>query len=210
MREVTAAGARAGPADEAVRALYHSHYTALVRTAVLLVGDVPTAEEVVQDSFIAMYRAWWAAAGCQQGAAVPAQLGDEPGPLGAAAPGGGRPACPRTRAGCRQRRGERAGAAGTLVGARGPDRPAHPAAVGDGAALLRRPVRGADRRHLGDRPGLGQVPRRPGPELASGSARLAVHRDGAAPGAVGRHRIWPCLFSGPADHDRQIPADCPG
>jgi RNA polymerase sigma-70 factor (sigma-E family) len=55
----TAAGARAGPADEAVRALYHSHYTALVRTAVLLVGDVPTAEEVVQDSFIAMYRAWW-------------------------------------------------------------------------------------------------------------------------------------------------------
>lgn len=57
--DVTAAGAWAGPADEAVRLLYHSHYTALVRTAVLLVGDVPTAEEVVQDSFIAMYRAWW-------------------------------------------------------------------------------------------------------------------------------------------------------
>lgn len=59
MPDVTAAGARAGPADEAVRLLYHSHYTALVRTAVLLVGDVPTAEEVVQDSFIAMYRTWW-------------------------------------------------------------------------------------------------------------------------------------------------------
>lgn len=59
MPDVTAAGAWAGPADEAVRLLYHSHYTALVRTAVLLVGDVPTAEEVVQDSFIAMYRAWW-------------------------------------------------------------------------------------------------------------------------------------------------------
>jgi RNA polymerase sigma-70 factor (sigma-E family) len=59
MPDGTAAGARAGPADEAVRLLYHSHYTALVRTAVLLVGDVPTAEEVVQDSFIATYRAWW-------------------------------------------------------------------------------------------------------------------------------------------------------
>ena len=27
--------------------------------SVLRVGDVPTAEEVVQDSFIATYRAWW-------------------------------------------------------------------------------------------------------------------------------------------------------
>lgn len=59
MPDVTAAGAWAGSADEAVRLLYHSHCTALVRAAVLLVGDVPTAEEVVQDSFIAMYRAWW-------------------------------------------------------------------------------------------------------------------------------------------------------
>jgi len=45
--------------DEAVVALYRSHYVALVRTAVLLVGDVATAEDVVQDSYIATYRAWW-------------------------------------------------------------------------------------------------------------------------------------------------------
>ena len=53
------AGARPRPRDEAVVALYHSHYVALVRTAVLLLGDVATAEDVVQDSFIAMYHAWW-------------------------------------------------------------------------------------------------------------------------------------------------------
>jgi RNA polymerase sigma-70 factor (sigma-E family) len=57
-------GRRSEPArprlrDEAVAALYHSHYVALVRTAVLLVGDVSTAEDVVQDSFIAVYHAWW-------------------------------------------------------------------------------------------------------------------------------------------------------
>jgi RNA polymerase sigma-70 factor (sigma-E family) len=53
------AGARPRPRDEAVIALYHSHYVALVRTAVLLLGDVATAEDVVQDSFIAMYHGWW-------------------------------------------------------------------------------------------------------------------------------------------------------
>ncbi len=57
--DVTAAGARAGSPGEAVRALYHSHYTALACTAALLVGDVPTAEEVMQGSFIAMCGAWW-------------------------------------------------------------------------------------------------------------------------------------------------------
>ena len=46
-------------ADEAVTALYHAHYAMLVRTAALLVGDVATAEDVVQDCFIAMHRAWW-------------------------------------------------------------------------------------------------------------------------------------------------------
>ena len=53
------AGTRPRPRDEAVVALYHSHYVALVRTAVLLLGDVATAEDVVQDSFIAMYHTWW-------------------------------------------------------------------------------------------------------------------------------------------------------
>src|SRR5260370_11123781 len=45
-------------ADRAVTALYSSHYRALVRLAVLLVRDVATAEEVVQDSFIAMHGGW--------------------------------------------------------------------------------------------------------------------------------------------------------
>ena len=45
-------------ADRAVTALYGTHYRALVRLAALLVRDVPTAEEVVQDSFIAMHAAW--------------------------------------------------------------------------------------------------------------------------------------------------------
>lgn len=45
-------------AQEAVTALYHTHYRSLVRLAVLLVGDVATAEEVVQDAFVAMNAAW--------------------------------------------------------------------------------------------------------------------------------------------------------
>ena len=46
-------------ADEAVTVLYQAHYAALVRAAAMLVGDVATAEDVVQDCFIAMHRAWW-------------------------------------------------------------------------------------------------------------------------------------------------------
>jgi RNA polymerase sigma-70 factor (sigma-E family) len=46
-------------ADEALTVLYQTHHATLVRTATLLVGDVATAEDVVQDSFIAMHRAWW-------------------------------------------------------------------------------------------------------------------------------------------------------
>jgi RNA polymerase sigma-70 factor (sigma-E family) len=45
-------------ADRAVTALYSTHYRALVRLAALLVRDVSTAEEVVQDSFIAMHASW--------------------------------------------------------------------------------------------------------------------------------------------------------
>ena len=42
----------------AVTAIYTTHYRSLVRLAVLLVRDVATAEEVVQDSFITMHAAW--------------------------------------------------------------------------------------------------------------------------------------------------------
>jgi len=45
-------------ADWAVTELYSLHYRALVRLAVLLVRDVPTAEDVVQDSFVAMHEGW--------------------------------------------------------------------------------------------------------------------------------------------------------
>jgi len=45
-------------ADRAVTELYSSHYRALVRLAALLVRDTPTAEEVVQDAFVAMHGGW--------------------------------------------------------------------------------------------------------------------------------------------------------
>ena len=45
-------------AARAVTAIYTTHYRSLVRLAVLLVRDVATAEEVVQDSFIAMQASW--------------------------------------------------------------------------------------------------------------------------------------------------------
>ncbi|HWG62306.1 MAG TPA: SigE family RNA polymerase sigma factor [Streptosporangiaceae bacterium] len=45
-------------AAHAVTALYTEHYRSLVRLAALLVRDMATAEEVVQDSFIAMHAAW--------------------------------------------------------------------------------------------------------------------------------------------------------
>jgi RNA polymerase sigma-70 factor (sigma-E family) len=45
-------------ADTAVEELYAAQYRRLVRLSVLLVGDVETAEEVVQDSFVAMHGRW--------------------------------------------------------------------------------------------------------------------------------------------------------
>jgi RNA polymerase sigma-70 factor (sigma-E family) len=60
----TAHAAASGPAgagwsaDCAVTELYSLHYTALVRLATLLLRDTPTAEEVVQDAFVAMHDGW--------------------------------------------------------------------------------------------------------------------------------------------------------
>ena len=42
--------------DRAVTALYDAHYQPLVRLAALLVRDMATAEQVVQDSFVALHR----------------------------------------------------------------------------------------------------------------------------------------------------------
>lgn len=49
---------QAWDADAAVEQLYAGHYRRLVRLSVLLVRDVDTAEEVVQDSFVAMHDKW--------------------------------------------------------------------------------------------------------------------------------------------------------
>lgn len=38
--------------------LYQAHALGLVRLAVLLVGDQPTAEDVVQDAFLGLHRRW--------------------------------------------------------------------------------------------------------------------------------------------------------
>ena len=50
--------AAAWDASEAVTEIYASHYGQLVRLALLLVHDMQTAEEVVQDAFEAMHLAW--------------------------------------------------------------------------------------------------------------------------------------------------------
>src|SRR5580700_4819092 len=49
---------RAWSADLAVIELYSVQYKALVRLAAMLVRDTSTAEEVVQDAFIAMHDGW--------------------------------------------------------------------------------------------------------------------------------------------------------
>jgi RNA polymerase sigma-70 factor (sigma-E family) len=43
-------------ADVDIDALYHAHWRDLVRLAVLLVDDVASAEDVVQDAFVALHR----------------------------------------------------------------------------------------------------------------------------------------------------------
>jgi RNA polymerase sigma-70 factor (sigma-E family) len=49
--------ARADAVDDLVAELFRTHRLALVRVAVLLVGDTPTAEDVVQEAFIGLFRA---------------------------------------------------------------------------------------------------------------------------------------------------------
>ena len=55
---VRSAAVAAWSADRAVTELYANHYRGLVRLASFLVRDVQTAEEVVQDSFVAMADGW--------------------------------------------------------------------------------------------------------------------------------------------------------
>jgi RNA polymerase sigma-70 factor (sigma-E family) len=51
--------ARPGPAaNSAVATLFRDHHGELVRLAVLMVGDLPTAEDVVQDVYASLHRRW--------------------------------------------------------------------------------------------------------------------------------------------------------
>ena len=45
-------------ADLAITAMYDAQYGSLVRMAAVLLGDIGAAEDVVQDSFIAVHAAW--------------------------------------------------------------------------------------------------------------------------------------------------------
>jgi RNA polymerase sigma-70 factor (sigma-E family) len=45
-------------ADLAITAMYGTEYRSLVRMSAVLLGDVASAEEIVQDSFIAVHAAW--------------------------------------------------------------------------------------------------------------------------------------------------------
>ena len=51
-------GASAEDAGHAVAALYQVHYPALVRLAALLIPDLATAEDIVQDAFAAVHGRW--------------------------------------------------------------------------------------------------------------------------------------------------------
>ena len=61
-------------ADDALEQLYDEHYVRLVRLAVLLLGDAGRAEEVVQDSFVAVYRRMRRSGGGDAVANAPAYL----------------------------------------------------------------------------------------------------------------------------------------
>jgi RNA polymerase sigma-70 factor (sigma-E family) len=47
-----------GDRDSALSALFAAHHRGLVGLAYLLVDDLPTAEDVVQDAFLALHRRW--------------------------------------------------------------------------------------------------------------------------------------------------------
>lgn len=45
-------------AAEAVTALYEAHALGLIRLGVIMLGDRPAAEDVVQEAFCGLYRRW--------------------------------------------------------------------------------------------------------------------------------------------------------
>lgn len=67
MKPVTETPAPPG-AESQVTALYQQHAAGLVRLAMLMLGDQPAAEDVVQEAFLGLYRRWEAL--CDPGRAV--------------------------------------------------------------------------------------------------------------------------------------------
>jgi RNA polymerase sigma factor (sigma-70 family) len=63
------ASASARTAEQGITTIYAAHYRSLARLTTLLVGDVATAETVVQDSFIAMHGAWRQLRDCDEAVA---------------------------------------------------------------------------------------------------------------------------------------------
>jgi RNA polymerase sigma-70 factor (sigma-E family) len=51
-------GSAGADARAAVTALYQAHAVGLIRLAVVMLGDRPAAEDVVQDAFAGLYRRW--------------------------------------------------------------------------------------------------------------------------------------------------------
>ena len=153
-------------ADEAVTELYSSHYRSLVRLAVLLVRDEPTAEEVVQECFIAMHDGWHRLRDQEKALSYLKQAvvnrsrsvlrhrsvidrnAPEPAPDMPSAEQGAISLLERSAIDHRAAR-----ASG-------------PATAGARAAVLRRPVGGTDRGNDGDQQGCGQEPHREGDVIA--------------------------------------------
>jgi len=62
-REPPSSGLGAEDADRAMVSLYQAYYRPLVQLAALLVTDLATAEDIVQESFAAVHRSWCALPG---------------------------------------------------------------------------------------------------------------------------------------------------
>ena len=162
-------------AADVVTEIYHGHYHSLVRLAVLLVHDVQTAEEVVQDAFEAMHLASRRLRDSEKALQYLRQTVVNRSrsvlrhrkvvDMHAPKPGAGRA----------ERRARRARDPRALGGRGGAARAARAAARGHRPALLRGLLRGRHRQGDGDQQGRGEEPHGP---------RDGVAQDDADPGDV--------------------------
>ena len=167
--EGTGVAAPPGSYGDPVSALYEQHYSSLVRLAALLVRDTATAEEIVQDSFVAAATAWRRRAGTDGALDFLRQSvlnrsrsalrhGITPAPADAGLPVRLPAAAGRAR------------------------RAARPAARGARPALLREPVRGAGRGRHRHQPRSGPAARHPGQCRSPHPARRRLRRATRAQG----------------------------